>query len=114
MSNRKFGETLSSANLTLVLASDNECLEAACLPNQQLVGCLQWISGLTRPDISHAVCLRACFNAKWSTTYRTAAKYVLRYLKGTLQYSGSYSHSSYVSADLHVFSDADFSQCIET
>lgn len=98
-------------NTILTSGSDSEVSEAAGLPHQSLIGCLQWLSNSTRPDISHAVSQLSRFNAKWTTTHWLMAKHVLRYLKGTdtlgIKFGGT-------STPLKVYSDADFSQCSET
>ena len=78
------------------------------IPYQQLVGCLKWIASSTRPDIAYAVSQLSRFNTAWTIHHWTAAKHVLRYLKGTEHVGITYSDSSDSPT---AFSDSDFSQC---
>lgn len=50
---------------------------------QSLVGSLMYLATCTRPDIAYAVGTLARFSSNPNTTHWTAAKRVLRYLKGT-------------------------------
>ena len=50
---------------------------------QELVGSLNWISTQTRPDISTITNMIAQYNSKASPGHIEAAKYAIRYLKGT-------------------------------
>ena len=54
---------------------------------QSIIGCLNWLSINSRPDISTAYSLLSQFNANPSPGHMDAAKYVLRYLKHTASYS---------------------------
>lgn len=53
-------------------------------PYQCLVGCLMYVAINTRPDIAHALSVLSQFNTCYSEEHVTAAKRVLRYLKGTI------------------------------
>ncbi|KPJ11482.1 Retrovirus-related Pol polyprotein from transposon TNT 1-94 [Papilio machaon] len=71
---------------------------------RSLVGCIMYIAVCTRPDIAHAASLLSQFNNCHSDTHWKAAKRVLRYLKGTIDYKIVYEKSSlcvtgYVDAD---------------
>jgi len=100
------------STIPMTTGSDCEMDQAKDLPYQQLIGCLQWIGGSTRPDSSHAVSQLSAFNSGWTTTHWTAAKHVLCYLKGTID--NAIVYSSGTSEDLNVWSDDDFSRCPET
>ena len=50
---------------------------------QSLIGGLNWLTINTRPDINTAYSLLSQFNCDPSEGHWEAAKYVLRYLKGT-------------------------------
>ena len=50
---------------------------------QSIIGCLNWLSINTRPDISTAYSLLSQFNSNPSSGHMEAVKYVLRYLKHT-------------------------------
>jgi hypothetical protein len=58
--------------------------EAASFPYREAVGGLLWIARTGRPDILYAVCQLTQFSKSWDSTHVIAAKYVLRYLKGTM------------------------------
>jgi hypothetical protein len=53
---------------------------------QSLVGGLNWVSLCTRPDITVPVCLLASYLHNPSQGHLDSAKYVLRYLKGTMDW----------------------------
>ncbi|XP_067949538.1 uncharacterized protein [Watersipora subatra] len=55
-------------------------------PYQSIVGSLLYASTATRPDIAHSVGVLSKFNSMPTQTHLTAAKRVLRYLKGTMDY----------------------------
>lgn len=114
MTNCNGQQTPLPSGLVLTAATEAEVVEAETLPYQQLLGCLQWISGSTRPDICHAVTCLSRFNARWSLQHWTAAKHVLQYLKQTLTHGLSFGGLAPGAAQLEVYSDADFSQCPET
>lgn len=54
------------------------------IPYQELIGSLLYLAICTRPDISYAVSYLSQFNTCFSSIHWTAAKRVLRYLKGTI------------------------------
>lgn len=54
-------------------------------PYAELVGALWWIARATRPDISFAVWQCARYASCYGQRHITAAKRILRYLRGTLQ-----------------------------
>ncbi|KAJ1530149.1 hypothetical protein ONE63_005080 [Megalurothrips usitatus] len=56
-------------------------------PYQELIGGLMYLSILTRPDITYAVSYLSQFHHGYSEAHWTAAKRVLRYLKGTKNFS---------------------------
>lgn len=71
---------------------------------RSLVGCIMYIAVCTRPDIVHAASLLSQFNNCHSDIHWKAAKRVLRYLKGTIDYNIVYEKSSlsitgYIDAD---------------
>lgn len=71
---------------------------------RSLVGSIMYLAVCTRPDIAHAASFLSQFNNCHSETHWKAAKRVLRYLKGTIDYSIVYQKSSlsitgYVDAD---------------
>lgn len=56
-------------------------------PCKELVGSLMYLVVCTRLDIAHTVSMLARFNDTSSDHYWRAAKRVLRYLRGTAEYS---------------------------
>ncbi|XP_026410095.1 uncharacterized protein LOC113305228 [Papaver somniferum] len=72
---------------------------------RQLVGSLIYLT-ITRPDILYAVGVVSQFMEKPCVSHWIAAKRVLRYVKGTLEYGLMYTGSKECS--LHGFVDADW------
>ncbi|KAK8916713.1 hypothetical protein KSP39_PZI022778 [Platanthera zijinensis] len=72
---------------------------------RSLIGSLIYITN-TRPDVEYAVSILSRFLSKPSAEHLTAAKRVLRYLKGTLHYGLLYEEEA--STDLTGFSDSDW------
>ena len=60
---------------------------------QSIVGSLLYAATSTRPDISHAVGVLSKFCSAPTETHLTAAKRVLRYLKGTSEYGIRYTRT---------------------
>ena len=73
---------------------------------QSIVGSLMHAATATRPDISFAVGVLSKFCSKPTTAHFTAAKRVLRYLKGTPDLALKYHKS--VDGALTGYSDADW------
>ena len=87
----------------LVKASEDE--EALDQPlYQSVVGSLMYLATCTRPDIAFAVGMLARFSSKPNRSHWTAAKRVLRYLKGTNNLGILYKGDS----GMHGYSDADW------
>lgn len=71
---------------------------------RSLIGCIMYIAVCTRPDIAYAASLLSQYNNCYSETHWKAAKRVLRYLKGTIDYTIVYEKSTfcvdgYIDAD---------------
>jgi hypothetical protein len=60
-------------------------------PYRELVGSLNYIATRTRPDITHAVSNLCRFMSNPGNEHWSAAKHVLRYLKGTSSFGIVYS-----------------------
>ena len=73
---------------------------------QSLVGSLMYLSVCTRPDIAYAVSTLARFSNKPNRSHWTAAKRVLRYLRGTDDYGIAFTKSD--SGECMGYSDADW------
>mmetsp|Transcript_121915 Transcript_121915/g.182017 ORF Transcript_121915/g.182017 Transcript_121915/m.182017 type:complete len:166 (+) Transcript_121915:1704-2201(+) len=61
---------------------------------QQILGSLIYLSTMTRPDLTFATSLLSRFLAKPRHVHMLGAKHVLRYLKGTTDFSISYFKNS--------------------
>jgi histone deacetylase 1/2 len=76
---------------------------------RSMVGALQYLT-LTRPDISYAV-NKVCQLHAPTTDHWTAAKRILRYVKGTITVGLTFRRSS--STQVSAFSDADWAGCVD-
>ena len=82
MSNCKPVSTPADPSNHLMKATEDE--EAVDQPlYQSLIGSLMYLATCTRPDIAYSVGVLARFSSKPNQSHWTAAKRVLRYLKGT-------------------------------
>ncbi|CAB4023506.1 Hypothetical predicted protein [Paramuricea clavata] len=79
---------------------------------QQAIGCLTYLSVISRPDISAAVGALSQFMARPSKDHWIGVKRVLRYLKGTLDYGLKYSADE--NPTLVGYSDSDWAGDINT
>lgn len=70
------------ANVTLSKDS-GEPNPAVLEPYQELIGCLLYLTGCTRPDLAQAVGVLSRFMSAPTDEHMNAAKQVLRYLAGT-------------------------------
>ena len=79
---------------------------------QEIVGSLIYAAITTRPDITHAVNILSQQMAKPNNEHWSAAKRVLRYLKGTLDVGIVYRKSD--NFELVGYSDADWAGCVDS
>jgi hypothetical protein len=77
-------------------------------PFQAIIGSLMYAAVGTRPDISFAVQALSQFNVAHTPIHCTAAKHVLRYLKGTRDFGITYGDTS--EFVITGYSDADWGQ----
>ncbi|KAL0270911.1 UNVERIFIED_CONTAM: hypothetical protein PYX00_008181 [Menopon gallinae] len=96
----------SPLDVSIRLEKKNEANEN--LPFRELIGALMWISVATRPDIAYAVSSLSQFNNCFGRTHWTAAKRILRYLKGTMNVGITYEKST---EGIVGYSDADWGAC---
>jgi hypothetical protein len=76
---------------------------------RECVGCLQWLAGMTRPDISNIVRFLGKFNNAPNTLAEKFAKRVLGYLRGTIDMGITYSASATTVLNrLEAYSDASY------
>lgn len=87
---------------------EDDVEEVTKFPYRELVGSLMYLAMATRPDIAHAVSWLSRYNDCYDRTHWTAAKRVLRYLKGTAHYGVTYKVSD---KPLFGYVDADWGNC---
>ena len=78
-------------------------------PYRQLIGSLMYLAVGTRPDISFAVSTLSQYNSNFGSEHWTAAKRVLRYLKGTRDLGLKYSKTD---KPIIGYVDADWAGCV--
>jgi hypothetical protein len=83
-----------------------EASEMHQVPYISVVGSLMYLAVTTRPDISYAAGVLARFNSNPGPAHWQAAKHVLRYLKGTMDYRITYQPSDSPEPFI-TYSDAD-------
>src|SRR6266702_2529178 len=83
-----------------------EALEMHQYPYISLVGCLMYLAVTTRPDIAYSARVLARFNSSPGLAHWQAAKHVLHYLKGTMDYKLVYKPSTSPEPFI-TYSDAD-------
>ena len=76
------------------------------VPYQEAVGCLLYISQISRPDINHAVNTVSRFTKNYQAQHWKAIKRIFRYLKGTEDYRLCYSKK--MKSDVLAYSDSDW------
>jgi hypothetical protein len=77
-------------------------------PFRELIGALMYVAVGTRPDVSHAVSVLSQFSNCYRKKHCTAAKRVLRYLKGTIDKKLIYRKNQ---DNLTCYVDADWANC---
>nr|GEY45698.1 uncharacterized mitochondrial protein AtMg00810-like [Tanacetum cinerariifolium] len=73
-----------------------------------MIGALMYLTS-SRPEIVHATCLCARYQAKTSEKHLKEVKRIFRYLRGTVNTGLWYTKDS--GFELTVFSDADYARC---
>ena len=83
-----------------------------------LIGSLLWIARMTRPDIIFPVINLSAYTKQFKSFHVTAAKRILRYLKGTINFALRFTRSDDLASSselvLHALSDADWGGDIAT
>ncbi|XP_055837853.1 uncharacterized protein LOC129906201 [Episyrphus balteatus] len=90
-----------------------ESEEMSKIPYQELIGSLLFAAQVSRPDISYAVNNLSRFNQNPGKAHWTAAKRILRYLKGTADFKLCYSKNDEDDKLLTGFCDADYAANID-
>lgn len=99
----------TSAQLT---KSDGTPLDKEAHPYSELIGSLLYLSVCTRPDIAQAVGALARYMSAPTTAHWSAAKEVVRYLAGTLDYGINFQPSQ--QSALIGYCDADYAGDVDT
>ena len=114
MANSYSVSTPADTNVHLSSLPDaSEKFEELNVPYKETIGCLMFISLLTRPDITYAVNTAAKFCEKPRTMHWTAVKRILRYLKGTSDYGLVFQRTP-STPQLTGFCDADYDGDLDT
>ena len=74
---------------------------------QSIIGSQMYAATATRPNIAYATHFLGQFSSKLTETHLSAAKRVLRYLKGTITYSLTYKYDT-CEIPLRIYSDSSF------
>ncbi|RVW47431.1 Retrovirus-related Pol polyprotein from transposon RE1 [Vitis vinifera] len=77
---------------------------------RSMIGCLMYLTA-TRPDIMHVVSLLSRYMHCASEIHFQAAKRVIRYVKGIVDYGIKFSQVQ--SFNFHGFSDSDWAGCVD-
>lgn len=104
----------SNANVRLSSSSAEDIASHSAFPFREIVGCLNHAAVNTRPDISHAVSQLAQFSSCYGSMHVTAAKHLLRYIKGTLERGLLFKSHDLNSHTLCGYADADYANDIDT
>jgi hypothetical protein len=86
--------------------NDVEASEMRQVPYISVVGSLMYLAVTSRPDIAYAAGVLARFNSNPGPSHWQAAKHVLRYLNGTMDYKIAYQPSDSPEPFI-TYSDAD-------
>lgn len=78
---------------------------------QKLIGCLEYAANATRPDITYSVHRLAQFSSNPDPNHYKAAKRILRYLKGTIDFCLVFHGGKTTQFELIGFTDADWAGC---
>ena len=79
------------------------------LPYRELVGSLMYLAVGTRPDLALIVSHLSQFNNSYDSSHWAAAKRVLRYLKGTMDFSLRFDS---INMPILGYTDADWGSCV--
>jgi len=83
-------------------------------PYLAAVGALMYLATTTRPDIAYTVGSLARFNSNPGWVHWLAVKHLMRYIKGTMDYSLIYAPDPTCSEPFLTYSDADHGGCKDT
>lgn len=102
----------SSTRLASASAEDIE--DNSSFPYREIIGCLNHAAVHTRPDISHAVSQLAQFFSCYGSAHVTAAKHLLRYIRGSLEVGLTFRRHAVPTRELWGYADADYANDVDT
>ena len=94
----------------LKLNRDGEGLEVESTLFRRIIGCLRYLT-LTQPDLIYSVSYLSRFMSKPYSNHMTAAKRILRYLKGTIDYGLIYKIDK--ECELMGYCDSDYASDVD-
>ena len=86
----------------------------ADIPYSQVVGSLMYAMVCTRADIAYAVNVVSRFMSNPGKLHWDAVKWVMRYLKGTLDHGLMYGKSKHEVCEVRGYVDSDFAGDLRT
>lgn len=92
------------------LCKPQDCLDDNLYKYRELLGCLMYLSVCTRPDITYACSQLSQFTHGFDQSHWLAAKRILRYLAGTLNYKLYFYRTC--NLNLTAYADADWANDI--
>lgn len=84
MTNCNTSPTPFPTNLQLILVTDDETVNSAHLPYQQVVGCLNWAAVHTHREIKYTVSTLSRYSSKYTESHWKAAKHRMRNIQGSI------------------------------
>lgn len=81
---------------------------------QSIIGSINYLVTCTRPDLAYPVSYLSQFLASPSPTHMTAAKRLLKYVKGTRDLGLIFPFSNGSALTLEGYSDSDFGNCLDS
>ncbi|KMQ89047.1 retrovirus-related pol polyprotein from transposon tnt 1-94 [Lasius niger] len=93
---------------------ENQSIEEARVPYRQLIGSLMYLAVGTRPDISYIVNKLSQFLEHPSNIHWSAAKRILKYLKGSATLGLKFGTPTETKNIITAYSDADYAACIDS
>lgn len=113
MTNAGTQKTPLPATFKAVPATDEEHEQVKHLPYRAIVGSIMYAATISRPDLAFPANLLARYLSKWSAAHMSAAKHLLRYIRGTSDLCLLYDAESSTRI-IQGHCDADWGSCVDT
>ena len=113
MQDCKPSSTPMETNIDCLALKEGESPKPFCesVPYQEAVGCLIYLSQISRPDITYAVGIVSRFCKNFQKVHWTAVKRIMRYLKETQNMKLEFSRGN---QEIVAFSDADWGNLVNS